>query len=195
MYRSSGSKNRPATSIPRSTSASSSCRPSSSASSSWCARTCGRGWPRHAPPLALPRIPSADTTEKIDQHLSYYLSASANPASQSTFTSAAPAPLLSAAERAYAESHHALLDRTYRAAFLARFPPSLQGLADTAGGIAMAEPPAPDRAVFVRALADGREHVAVAGTDIDFRMRGGEVFAVRWSAVRGAVLRGEAELI
>ena len=59
----------------------------------------------------------------------------------------------------------------------------------------MAEAPAADRAVVARALADGAARVAVAGTDIDFRPRRGEVFAVRWSAVRAAVLSGEVELI
>ena len=59
----------------------------------------------------------------------------------------------------------------------------------------MVDAPDADRAVVVRALADGGERVSVAGTDIDFRMRRGEVFVVRWSAVKKAVERGEAELI
>ncbi len=66
---------------------------------------------------------------------------------------------------------------------------------DTAGGISMVEGPDADRAVFVRALRDGGEAVYVEGTDTAFEMRRGDVVVVRWSAVRGVVMAGDAELI
>ena len=103
--------------------------------------------------------------------------------------------LLSAEERDYATAHQALLRTHYRGTFLARLPPSLQGLDDASGGVNMVEAPDADRAVVVRALEDDGERVVVPGTDIDFRMRRGEVFVVRWSAVRAVVLAGEAELL
>ena len=65
---------------------------------------------------------------------------------------------------------------------------------DTAGGISMIEQPDLDEAVFVRALSDVPE-IVVVGTDIAFEMRRGDIFVVRWSAVREAVEKGEAELI
>ena len=65
---------------------------------------------------------------------------------------------------------------------------------DTAGGISMIEQPDIDEAVFVRALSDVPE-IVVVGTDIAFEMRRGDIFVVRWSAVREAVERGEAELV
>ena len=59
----------------------------------------------------------------------------------------------------------------------------------------MIEQPDVDKAVFVRTLRDGREPVVVEGTDIAFEMRRGDVFVVRWSAVRDRVEEGDAELI
>ena len=58
----------------------------------------------------------------------------------------------------------------------------------------MIDQPDLDEAVFVRALSDVPE-IAVVGTDIAFEMRRGDIFVVRWSAVREAVEKGEAELI
>ncbi len=57
------------------------------------------------------------------------------------------------------------------------------------------EGPDADRAVFVRALRDVGEAVYVEGTDTAFEMRRGDVVVVRWSAVRGVVMAGDAELI
>ena len=65
---------------------------------------------------------------------------------------------------------------------------------DTAGGISMIDQPDLDEAVFVRALSDVPE-IMVVGTDIAFEMRRGDIFVVRWSAVREAVEQGKAELI
>ena len=59
----------------------------------------------------------------------------------------------------------------------------------------MIEQPDVDSAVFVRALKDGREPIVVDGTDTAFTMRRGDVYVVRWSAVRGSVIEGDAELI
>lgn len=59
----------------------------------------------------------------------------------------------------------------------------------------MIEQPDVDKAVFVRALRDAEEPVLVEGTDIDFEMRRGDVYMVRWSAVRDLVMNGGAELI
>ena len=59
----------------------------------------------------------------------------------------------------------------------------------------MVEEPDVDKAVFVRALMDVEEPVVVEGTDIAFEMKRGDVFVVRWSAVRERVLAGDAELL
>ena len=59
----------------------------------------------------------------------------------------------------------------------------------------MIETPDVDKAVFVRALRDTEEPVYVEGTDTYFEMRRGDVFVVRWSAVKGLVEEGKAELI
>ncbi|KAL8675073.1 MAG: hypothetical protein Q9168_000556 [Polycauliona sp. 1 TL-2023] len=102
---------------------------------------------------------------------------------------------LSASELQYANSHQTLLEAHYRSSFLSQFPTSLQRLDDTAGGISMIEQPDTDTAVFVRALRDIEEPIVVEGTDIDFEMRRGDVYVVRWSAVRAHVTSGDAELI
>ena len=59
----------------------------------------------------------------------------------------------------------------------------------------MIDQPDIDKAVFVRALKDSHEPVVVEGTDTDFELRRGEIYVVRWSAVRERVLEGDAELI
>lgn len=59
----------------------------------------------------------------------------------------------------------------------------------------MIEQPDVEKAVFVRALRDVEEPIIVDGTDIDFEMRRGDVYVVRWSAVRDVVMNGDAELI
>lgn len=58
----------------------------------------------------------------------------------------------------------------------------------------MVETPDTDKAVFVRGLRDVGE-VWVEGTDTAFEMRRGDVFVVRWAAVKDVVGRGDAELI
>lgn len=102
---------------------------------------------------------------------------------------------LSASELQYANTHHTLLEAHYRSSFLSQFPTSLQRLDDTAGGISMVEQPDTDTAVFVRVLRDIEVPIVIEGTDTDFEMRRGDVYVVRWSAVREYVMNGDAELI
>lgn len=102
---------------------------------------------------------------------------------------------LSPAEIQYATAHTSILHAHYASSFLSQFPASLQRMDDTAGGISMVEVPDVDTAVFVRGLRDVEEPVGVPGTEIDFEMRRGDVLVTRWSAVRGLVLAGDAELI
>ena len=59
----------------------------------------------------------------------------------------------------------------------------------------MIDQPDIDKAVFVRALKDSHEPIVVDGTDIDFEMRRGEIYVIRWSAIRESVIAGNAELI
>ncbi|KAL8956758.1 MAG: hypothetical protein Q9193_005802, partial [Seirophora villosa] len=110
-------------------------------------------------------------------------------------TNPAQSERLSPSERRYASSHQALLEAHYRSSFLAQFPASLQRLDDTAGGISMIEQPDVDKAVFLRALRNFEEPIMVEGTDIDFELKRGDVYVVRWSAVRDLVINGDAELV
>ena len=59
----------------------------------------------------------------------------------------------------------------------------------------MVEQPDTDTAVFVRVLRDIEVPIVIEGTDTDFEMRRGDVYVVRWSAVREYVMNGDAELI
>ncbi|KAL9013898.1 MAG: hypothetical protein Q9173_001445 [Seirophora scorigena] len=120
---------------------------------------------------------------KIDKYALYLL------------TNPAQSERLSPSERRYASSHQALLEAHYRSSFLAQFPASLQRLDDTAGGISMIEQPDVDKAVFLRALRNFEEPIMVEGTDIDFELKRGDVYVVRWSAVRDLVINGDAELV
>ena len=58
----------------------------------------------------------------------------------------------------------------------------------------MVDTPDLDKAVFVRILRDVGE-IVVPGTDTRCEMLRGDVYVVRWSAVREVVGRGDAELI
>lgn len=131
------------------------------------------------PPLPAP----TPHIKKIDLHSLHILK---NPTIRS---------YLSPSELQYATSHQSLLSNHYHSSFLSQFPTSLQRLDDTAGGISMIEVPDLDNAVFVRALRDVDEAVFVEGTDMAFRINKGDVYVVRWSAVRELVLGGDAELI
>ncbi|EUC33281.1 hypothetical protein COCVIDRAFT_112949 [Bipolaris victoriae FI3] len=128
--------------------------------------------------------------KKIDTH-PLHISA------QHTSSLDTPTPLLSPAEHQYLTSHQALLASHYASSFLSQFPASLQRLDDTTGGISMVDKPDEDKAVFVRALRDVGE-IFVEGTDRRFEMKRGDVWVVRWSAVRRWCVgcgTGDVELI
>lgn len=102
--------------------------------------------------------------------------------------------LLSTSEYQYLTQHQALLSQHYASSFLSQFPGPLQKLDDTTGGISMVDRPDEDAAVFCRALRDVGV-VGVEGTDRRFEVKRGDVWVVRWSAVRTWVLTGDIELI
>jgi GINS complex subunit 4 len=58
----------------------------------------------------------------------------------------------------------------------------------------MVDKPDEDKAVFVRCLVDCGV-VGVEGTDVRCDMGRGDVWVLRWSAVREFVERGDCELI
>ncbi|EON65478.1 hypothetical protein W97_04716 [Coniosporium apollinis CBS 100218] len=121
---------------------------------------------------------------KIDKYAQHYLSLAAQ---QPT--------LLAPTELQYLQAHIALLSRHYSTSFLSAFPPSLQRLDDTAGGISMVDGPDLDTVVFCRVLRDVGT-VRVEGTDVEMNMRRGDVWVVRWGSIRNAVVeRGDIELI
>ena len=102
---------------------------------------------------------------------------------------------LSSSELQYATTHQSILQAHYHSSFLSQFPVSLQKLDDTAGGISMVEQPDVDNAVFSRALRDIDTPIFVEGTDMGFQMMKGDIYVVRWSAIREIVMAGDAELI
>lgn len=93
------------------------------------------------------------------------------------------------------KTHQSILEAYYHSSFLSQFPTSLQKLDDTAGGISMVEQPDVDKAVFLRALRHFDTSVFVEGTDMGFQMKKGDIYVVRWSAIREMVLDGDAELL
>ncbi|OAL01431.1 GINS complex, Sld5 component [Phaeosphaeriaceae sp. SRC1lsM3a] len=108
-----------------------------------------------------------------------------------------PQPLLAPFEYQYLTSHQSLLSAHYSSSFLSQFPASLQRLDDTTGGISMIDKPDEDKAVFVRALRDVGE-IFVEGTDRRFEMKRGDVWVVRWSAIKQWAVgsgTGDVELI
>ncbi|KAF2031111.1 GINS complex, Sld5 component [Setomelanomma holmii] len=108
-----------------------------------------------------------------------------------------PQPLFSPSEHQYLTSHQTLLSTHYSSSFLGQFPVSLQRLDDTTGGISMIDKPDEDKAVFARALRDIGD-IFVEGTDRRFEMKRGDVWVVRWSAIRQWVVgagTGDVELI
>ncbi|WPH00615.1 Hypothetical protein R9X50_00344500 [Acrodontium crateriforme] len=104
---------------------------------------------------------------------------------------------LSPLEREYLHAHSSLLSAHYSTSFLSSFPIQLQKLDDTTGGISMVDKPDEDTAVFCRVLRDILEPVEVYGESEtnDVELRRGDVWVLRWSAVREAVIRGDIELI
>jgi GINS complex subunit 4 len=124
---------------------------------------------------------------KIDRHALHYLS---TPELQVR---------MSDAETAYATRHQQLLHRHYLSSFLGAFPPQLQNLNDTAGGVAMVGGPDAEGAVFVRGLGRGDGGVVVLGkgrdADGEVEVQRGEVVVARWEDVRELVEEGEMELV
>ena len=120
---------------------------------------------------------------QIDKYALYFL------------TDADQTSRLSPSEVQYASTHQSLLHSHYHSSFLSHFPPSLQRLDDTTGGISMIEQPDVDSAVFVRALRDIEEPVIIDGTDTAFEMKRGDIYVVRWSAIKELVFSGHAELV
>jgi GINS complex subunit 4 len=103
-------------------------------------------------------------------------------------------PLLAPSEYQYLTSHQSLLATHYSSSFLGQFPASLRRLDDTTGGISMIDKPDEDSAVVVRALRDIGE-IFVEGTDRRFEMKRGDIWVVRWSAVkRWAIGSGTGDL-
>jgi GINS complex subunit 4 len=58
----------------------------------------------------------------------------------------------------------------------------------------MVDTPDLDQAVFIRALDDVGD-IIVPGTDVRCDVRRGDIWVLRWSAVKEIVERGDAELI
>lgn len=105
--------------------------------------------------------------------------------------------LLSPSESQYLASHQSLLSAHYASSFLAQFPVSLQRLDDTTGGISMIDKPDVDKAVFVRVLRDIGS-IFVEGTNRKLELKRGDIWVVRWSAVRAWAVgfgTGDVELI
>ncbi|KXS98819.1 hypothetical protein AC578_2056 [Pseudocercospora eumusae] len=100
--------------------------------------------------------------------------------------------ILSTLESQYLSAHQALLTNHYKSSFLAQFPANLQKLDDTGGGVSMVDKPDEDTAVFCRALRDCFVERPVYG-GID--MVRGDIWVLRWSAIREKVRMGDVELI
>lgn len=120
---------------------------------------------------------------KIDRHTLHYLSTDALRAR------------LSDIELAYATRHQALLHNHYLSSFLSAFPPNLQNLNDTAGGMSMIDAPDLEAAVFIRLLRD--TVVEGRGVDSDDEVEGREsdIMILRWLDAKPLVKAGSAELV
>jgi GINS complex subunit 4 len=105
-----------------------------------------------------------------------------------------PNGLLHASEMAFLRAHQDLLADHYGASFLSGFPEALRGLDDTRGGISMVDAPELKKAVFIRVLASGDGGYADRQTTRD-RWNEGDVWVLRYEDIKGALERGEVELI
>ncbi|PVH97283.1 GINS complex, Sld5 component [Periconia macrospinosa] len=124
---------------------------------------------------------------KIDAHPLHILN-------QHTDSLESSRPLLSASEHQYLTTHQSLLAAHYNSSFLSQFPAALQRLDDTTGGISMVDKPDEDAAIFARCLRDVGE-VSIEGTETRIDLKRGDVWVVRWSAVRQWVELGDLEVI
>ena len=104
--------------------------------------------------------------------------------------------MLSTLERQYLQSHQALLNSHYHTSFLSGFPQNLQKMDDTSGGISMVDKPDEDSAVFCRVLRDaGKVPIYNQDETSQAELTRGDVWVLRWSAVKEMVERGDVELI
>ncbi|KAL5043342.1 hypothetical protein BDW71DRAFT_121207 [Aspergillus fruticulosus] len=110
---------------------------------------------------------------------------------------------LSPSEATFLYTHQQLLAKHFGSSFLNSFPPQLRRLDDNAGGTSMVQGPDKREAVFVRCLAEEVLLVAPPGPgEVDDgekvyggTMRMGDVWVVRWEAVRQAWERGDVEVL
>ncbi len=119
---------------------------------------------------------------------------------------------LSVAEARFLRNHQALLSEFYDVSFLSAFPAGLRRLDDTSGGVRMVEGPDSGAAVVVRCLSEmwanaedvergveeresQRDDAEGGAASVELRMRGGQVWVVRWRDVRAGVERGNLELL
>ncbi|KIW10829.1 hypothetical protein PV08_10128 [Exophiala spinifera] len=144
---------------------------------------------------------------KLTKYATYYL----------RLTTERKTACLSAAEAQFVANHQALLGEFYDASFLSAFPAGLRRLDDVSAGVSMVEGPDVGSAVVVRCLAelwgneDDIENAAAGaaaaadddddqndednGPTVELRMRGGEIWIVRWRDVKAGVERGDVELL
>lgn len=103
--------------------------------------------------------------------------------------------ILSHLEQQYLQSHQALLASHYHASFLSIFPQGLQKLDDTTG-LSMIDRPEEDSAVFCRVLRDaGGVVIQSEGGAGEVELTRGDVWVLRWRAVKDAVVKGDVELL
>lgn len=100
---------------------------------------------------------------------------------------------MSQSERSYMQRHFHILKELYKDQFLSNFPPSLQLLDDSSGGISMVEEPDLEKAVFIRVI-EPVEHPITVGQDRVLLERGG-IYVLRYSAVSRLLKSGVVELV
>lgn len=91
------------------------------------------------------------------------------------------------------KAHLAVMNNHYHASFLRSFPDHLRKINEPD----MVEKPDMDSAVFCRVVRDpeGDATVRIPGTDAEFTLSKGDVYVVRYSAVREFIGKGDVELI
>ncbi|RMX80562.1 hypothetical protein D0869_07461 [Hortaea werneckii] len=146
----------------------------------------------HQTPLLLFSLHALKKTpQKIDKYPHHYRALALEQQAEPTVQ-----PVLSHVEQQYLQQHQSILAGHIHSAFLSSFPSQLQKLDDTAGGISMVDKPDEDGAVFCRVLRDAGEaeiHSEEGTSEVELKR--GDVWILRWSAVRDAVVRGDVELI
>jgi len=120
---------------------------------------------------------------KIDRHTLHYLSTDALRSR------------LSDTELSYATRHQALLHNHYLSSFLASFPPALQNLNDTAGGLTMIDGPDLESAVFIRLLRNALVEGRGVDTDGTTQFEENDIIILRWADAKSLVESGTAELV